>query len=99
MRRLITFGMGMVFGGLLLWSALHYHVLNTNSGLRFVPKVSASLSKTYVDIRSFTVADWARNTDLVLALTNANETDLVESAMGDSVEQGIKRWLNQDGQR
>ncbi|MGI9429911.1 MAG: hypothetical protein ACR2NM_14715 [Bythopirellula sp.] len=99
MRRLMTFGMGMVFGGLVLWAALHYHVLNTKSGLRMVPKVNASLSKTYVDIRGFTVVDWARNTDLVLALTNANQADLVENAVGDAVENGIDRWLNLEGQR
>lgn len=99
MRRLITFGMGMVFGGLLLWAALHYHVLNTTSGFHLIPKVNASLSNTYVDIRGFTVADWARNTDLALALTNANQADLVGNTMGDAVENGIDRWLNQGEQR
>ena len=99
MRRLLTFLTGMVFGGLLLWAALHYHLLNTKSGLRLIPKVNASLSKTYVDIRGFTVADWARNTDLALALTNADRADLIENAMGDAVQNGIDRWLKQGGQR
>ncbi len=94
MRRLMTFLMGMVVGGLLLWGALQYHVLHTKSGLRLIPKVNANLAKTYVDIRSFTVADWARNTDLVLALTNANQKELMGDAAGDALQNGLDRWLN-----
>lgn len=98
-RRIMTFAMGMAVGGLLLWGALQYHVLHTKNGLRLIPKVNASLAKTYVDIRSFTIADWARNTDLVLALTNANQRDLMGNAAGDAVQNGIDRWLNRDNQR
>jgi len=94
MRRWMTFLMGMVVGGLLLWGMLQYHVLHTREGLRLVPKVNASLAKTYVDIRTFTVADWARNTDLVLALTNANQRDLMGNAAGNALQNGLDRLLN-----
>lgn len=96
MRRIMTFVTGMVFGGLLLWGALQYHLLHTKSGLRMIPKVNASLANTYVDIRGFTVADWARNTDLVLALTNANQQELMGDAAGDALQNGLDRWLNRD---
>lgn len=99
MRRIMTFVMGMVCGGLMLWGALQYHILHTNSGLRLVPKVNANLTKTYVDIRGFTVADWARNTDLVLALTNANQRELMGDAAGNALQNGLDSWLNRDEQR
>ncbi len=63
MRRLMTFVMGMVTGGVLLWGAMQYHVIRAKDGIRLVSKVNATLAKTYVDIRGFTVADWANNTD------------------------------------
>lgn len=98
MRRMITFVLGMVVGGLLLWGALQYHVLHTRDGLRLVPKVNASLAKSYVDIRGFTVADWAQNTDLVLALTNSNQSELMGNAAGDALQNGLDRLLNRDGE-
>ena len=94
MRRMMTFLMGMVVGGLLLWGALQYHILHTQDGLRLVPKVNASLAKTYVDIRGFTVADWAEHTDVVLALTNSNQRELMGNAAGDALQNGLDRLLS-----
>lgn len=99
MRRIMTFLTGMVVGGILLWAALQYHLLQTNSGLQLVPKVNAGLAKTYVDIRGFTVADWAQNTDLVLALTNANQGELMGNAAEDALQNGLDRLLNRGEQR
>lgn len=99
MRRLMTFGMGMVVGALLLYGALNYHVIQSKQGLHFIPKASASLSKSYVDIRQFTLADWARNTDIALALTNANQVELMENAAGNALQNGIDRLLLPSGER
>lgn len=99
MRRIITFVMGMIAGGLLLWGALQYHLIHSKQGLHFIPKVNATLAKTYVDIRQFTVADWTKNTDIALALTNANQFELIESATGDALQNGLDRWLQPDAQR
>jgi len=99
MRRIMTFVMGMVAGGLLLWGGLQYHVLHTQDGLKLVPKVNASLAKTYVDIRKFTVADWANNTDIVLALTEAGQGEMVGNAAGDALQNGLDRLLNRGEQR
>jgi len=99
MRRLMTFLMGVVVGGLLLWAALQYHLLHTNQGLKLVPKVNAGLAKTYVDIRGFKVTDWAQNTDIVLALTNANERELMGNAADDALRNGLDRLLKRGDQR
>jgi len=99
MRRLMTFLMGMVTGGLLLWGALQYHVLRTNEGIRLVPKVDAKLAGTYVDIRGFTVVDWTRHADLALALANANQHDLMGNAANDALQNGMDRLLNRGEQR
>ena len=99
MRRLMTFLMGMVAGGLLLWGALQYHVLRTKDGIRLVQKVDAKLANTYVDIRGFRVADWTRHTDLALALANANQQDLMENAAHDALQNGLDRLLERGEQR
>lgn len=94
MRRLSTFVVGMLVGGLLLWTAMNYHLVNTSKGVHLVPKVSATLAMTYVDVRGFTVADWARHADLVLALTQANQQELMGVAAEDALQNGLDRWLN-----
>ncbi len=93
MRRLMTFLMGMIAGGLFVWVAMQYHLLRTNEGFRLIPKIAAGLPNTYVDIRSYTVADWARNTDLALALSNSNHEGLMGNAAEDAVRNGLDRWI------
>ena len=99
MRRMMTFLMGMIAGGLLLWGALNYHFVQAKDGIRMVPKVNASLADTFVDIRGFTVADWARHTDLALALTNANQRGLMEDAADDALKNSVDQWLKPAEQR
>jgi len=99
MRRMMTFFTGMVAGGLLLWGTLQYHLVQAKDGLHLIPKVNAGLAKTYVDIRGFTVADWARHADLALALSNANQQALLENAAGDALQNGIDRFFNRGEQR
>ncbi|MEM8947512.1 MAG: hypothetical protein AAGD11_20225 [Planctomycetota bacterium] len=99
MRRIVTFAMGMIAGGLLLWGALQFHVIRSKQGFHLVAKVNASLANTYVDIRQFTIADWTRHTDVALALTNANQVELIENATDDALRNGIDRWLNQGEER
>ncbi len=99
MRRLVTFGTGMVVGGLLLYGALQYHIIHSKQGVHLVPKTSATLAKTYVDIRQFTIADWTRNTDIALALTNANQVELIENAPADALQNSLDRWLDPESDR
>ncbi len=94
MRRLWTFALGVVVGGLLLWGALQYHVLNTKQGLKFIPKVNAGLAMTYVDIRQFTVADWLKKPTLARALANANQSGLFENATDGALQNSLDHLLD-----
>lgn len=93
MRRLSTFLVGMVAGGVFIYFALHYHLVSAPSGLHLVPKVETSLAGTYVDIRNFGPGDWARHPEIAMALVRANRADLLEGAASDSLSTGLDRLL------
>jgi hypothetical protein len=96
MRRIWTFVTGIVVGGALIFAAMNYHVIRANDGLYVVPKIDAQLALTYADIRDFTVADWAKNSELAGALMNANRRDLVDNAIGNTFDNSVDKWLNRD---
>ena len=99
MRRLLIFAAGVLVGGATIYVALQNHLIRSKKGFHVVPKANATLSKSYVDIRKFTLADWKNNADLALALTNANQFDLIEDAAGDALQNGLDRWLNPENDR
>lgn len=96
MRRVWTFICGTIVGGALIYVAMNYHIIHAQDGLHVVPKVEAKLALTYADIRDFTVADWAKHGELAAALMNANRRDLVDSAVGATLDNSLDRWLNRD---
>ena len=96
MRRLMTFILGMVVGGILLYGALSYHFIRADDGLHVIPKSSATLVSTYVDIRKFTVADLANNADIVEAIMRANKQELLKDTATGAVQNGIDRFLDRD---
>lgn len=96
MRRIWTFVSGIIVGGILIFAAMNYHIIRANDGLHVVPKVDAQLALTYADIRDFTVADWAKNSELAAALMNANRRDLVDSAIGNTLDNSFEKWINRD---
>ena len=93
MRRFSTFVFGMIVGGLLIYASLHYHVIHASSGLHLVPKLNSTLSATYVDIRGFGLADWARHQDVAAALLSSNRQDLMQSAAEESIRMGLEQVL------
>lgn len=96
MRRLWTFLIGILVGGIAVFAAMNYHIIRAKDGLHVVPKSDAQLALTYVDIREFTVADWAKNSDLATALINAQRRDLVDNAIGNTLDNSLDKWLNRD---
>jgi hypothetical protein len=96
MRRIWTFIIGLIVGGVIVYGAMNYHLIHAKDGFHVVPKVDAQLALTYADIREFTVADWAKNGDLAAALMSANRRDLVDSAIGDTLDNSLDKWLNRD---
>ena len=94
MRRLMTFLTGMVVGAALLFGAQRYHVIRADDGFHCVRKIESKLAATYVDIRGFSVADWAEHTDVAAALVNADKRDLMENAAGNALRQGLDNLLD-----
>ena len=96
MRRLMTFFLGMVVGGILLYGAMSYHVIRADDGLHVIPKTSARLASTYVDIRQFTVTDWANRTDVVEAIIRADKPELKRGTAVDALQNGLDRFLDRN---
>ena len=99
MRRLMTFFLGMVAGALLLFGAMNYHLVRAYDGVHFVPKVSPKLAAAYVDIRGFTVADWAQHPEIATALMKANQGDLMKNAASETLQAEMDRLLNRENSR
>jgi hypothetical protein len=86
MRRLMTFFLGMVAGGALLYSAERYHLVHAEDGLHLIPKLESQLAATYVDIRKFSPADWAQHADFDMAITNAEQGEFLKNSATKSLE-------------
>lgn len=93
MKRLSSFILGMVVGAGLLYGALNYHLIHADDGMHLIPKLESQLSLTYVDIREFTVADWAKHTELAAALMQADRGDLIEDAANDALHNALDNVL------
>ena len=76
MRRLFWTLSGAALGGALMWGAFQYHLVRTTSGFVVVPKRSLGLADSYVDVRTWTMADWTKHPELVLDVTESGKTDV-----------------------
>jgi hypothetical protein len=81
----------MVAGAALVYGATNYHVVRAGDGIHVIAKRPARLSETYVDIRGFTLVDWAARAQLASALVQANQQRL----LGDSATRGLEQSMNQ----
>ena len=77
MRRLFTLLLGIGLGGCAVYIGFNYHVLQTNDGLLFVPKVEADLQDPYCDVRQWGADDWRGHTKLTEAVVRYGRGDLV----------------------
>ena len=93
MRRLMTFFLGMVTGGALLFGAMNYHLIRAHDGFHFVPKISPKIAAAYVDIRGFSAADWAQHSDITAALLADDQGSLMKSSVSESIHQKIDQFL------
>ena len=83
MGRAGSFAAGCVVGGAAIFTSLKYHVVHTNNGFEFVPKLTANFSETYVDVRKFTPSDWDDHKSLVAAMVKADKSDILGDATAD----------------
>lgn len=86
MRRLGAVLFGVLLGGGLVWFGFHYHVVRTGEGLLYVPKTSATLVDTYVDIRDWSAEEWQDHPDLIAAVVKDGREELiVQPTSGDII--------------
>jgi hypothetical protein len=95
MGRLTFMFFGLVVGAVGIFMALNYHLLKTSTGLELCPKRSASLSETYVDIRTFTAADWATHVTLSADIVAAEKQHLMGESPAAAVEGSIHEMINE----
>jgi len=93
MSRLSSFLLGMVAGAALLHAATTYHVVRAGDGLHLIAKQPARLSETFVDIRNFTMTDWAARPQLATALVQANQQHLLGDSAAGAIQDGVNQLL------
>ncbi len=89
MGRLSTFVFGVIVGVVLTFGSQRYHVVRASDGFHLVPKLSASFSQAYVDVRSFGIADWAEHRGLAGAIIRAKKDHLLKGSATDQLRDGL----------
>lgn len=92
MGKIYAFILGAVFGFGMHHLATTQHIVRAGDGLHMVPKVSATLADTYVDIRGFTPAQWSQHAQLGVAIARSGNAELQQQAAG-----GVLDNVMQDG--
>jgi hypothetical protein len=89
MRRISTFLLGMATGVMLLHGVTIYHVVRAADGVHLIPKQPPRLAESYVDIRTFSMNDWAGHVQLVSAIVQAGQQQLLGNATTSSVQDAV----------
>jgi hypothetical protein len=93
MRRISTFLMGMATGAMLLHGATMYHLVRAADGFHFIPKQPPRLAETYVDIRAFTMEEWAGHPQLASAAVQAGQQQLLGDAAAGTIQETLNSAL------
>lgn len=81
---------GMVCGGCLLFTAMHYHVVRGKDGVTLVPKISNNLSDVYTDVRDFNLRDWQDHKPLAAAILQSNQSHLLEDSSLSTFRESVR---------
>ncbi len=81
MNRIGTFFVGFLLGGLTCYGALHFHIVRANDSVHFIPKLTSTLTETYVDVREFGFDDWRERSSLAAAITAAGKTEIMQGTV------------------
>jgi hypothetical protein len=95
MGKLGTLIFGAILGAGLVFGAQRYHVVRSDEGFYLVPKVGSTFAETYVDIRTFTLSDWASHKTLAAALLKSKKEHLMQDSAGDAFREDIRSAVNQ----
>ena len=84
----------MITGAVLLYVAMHYHVVRGNDGIFIVTKINNGLSDVYVDTREFQLNDWKEHKSLAAAIMQSNQSQLLEDSSISSVRESVGRVVD-----
>jgi hypothetical protein len=93
--KLYNFVLGVVVGFFLYHAATNYHLVYANDGVLLVAKVQPRLAESYVDVRSFTPADWVSHPQLAVDLQQAGKGHVITGAAADAVNNAVEQGINQ----
>jgi hypothetical protein len=88
---------GVILGAGLVYGALTYHVLRTESGFEFIPKAQAGFQETYLDVRQFGVSNWTEHQQVAQAVIKAGKEDLLKDSARNSFQRGVDNLLDKIG--
>lgn len=94
MGRISAFFLGFVVGAVACFGSLKYHVLRTDKGVAFVPKITASFSETYVDVRNFDAIQWSHHKMLAAAVVQAKRDDIFRDGDSDLIKDTFSKLLD-----
>lgn len=80
LRKLMGFLLTMACGAGLMACVYEFHVLRTPNGVEFVRKPSPDWHDPFVDVRGWSVREWAAHPRLVKNLTLAKRVDIMEAS-------------------
>lgn len=99
MPKIFVFLIGLALGGILMFSAMTFHLLRGRDGFHVTAKIPARLGETYVDIRSFNMTDWTQRPQLAASLVHANKKHLMSDSVAGNIQDGldqmVPQWPNQ----
>jgi hypothetical protein len=93
MSRLSSFLCGMIAGAGLLHGMTTHHIVRASDGFHLIAKQPARLAETYVDIRAFSMSDWAARPQLASALVQANQQQLLGDSAATALQERAKQLL------
>ena len=93
MNRIFYFILGIALGVVGHHTALNYHVVRAEDGVHFIPKISSGLNETYVDIRSFDLADWHNHKTLAAAIVRAEKPNLLRNTKPESLQSATDEMI------
>lgn len=77
---MMKFFMGLVVGAVVMYTAMHFHIVRGQNGVFLVSKVTSDLSDIYIDIRGFTLNDWKQHKPLAAAIIKSDRSELLNDA-------------------
>lgn len=90
---------GFLCGAAFVLGSLKYHVIRTETGVEFVPKLVSNFGDTYIDSRGFSPADWAKHKQAMAAIVHARKEFILRETADDSLIDGMHDALDNLGLR